>query len=157
MNLRQWIVDKPIVAVAIMIVALGAVGYQLASNRKHPPVAHLERWYMDLRTGEFVTFATTDPQSPITLPNGHEGVIAHFFSCSDCSHESNRFLGYVQKVNIPPTTASNGTADEFGNRPKDWYSVDGKQWYVMFSAEANAITAAPAKRCGEATLQFCEP
>lgn len=160
MKFRQWFADKPVVVVAIAVIALGIAGYQLLiSNRKRPPIAHLERWYMDMETGEFVTYATDNPASPIELPNGNTGVIAHFFSCADCSDESSRFFGYVQKVNIPPdaTHAANQIDAEFGNRPKDYFSTDGKQWYVQFSDKANAITSAPVRRCGGASPQRCDP
>lgn len=118
MKIREWMNNNPAImtigAVVLLIICLGVIVNQLRGPGTRART--IDVYYYDLNTGElFVT--ESDQIPPIDTDSGAEaGVLAYVYSCTDCSDESSRKIGFLQKYS---KEAKQMLVDAGGEPPDD--------------------------------------
>lgn len=165
-GMREWINNNSaavtVGAVAILLVSLAVIIRQGGSGPKATPG---EAYFYDTTTKELITDkATRIP--PITTPEGHEAVRAHYFTCGECT-DSQRFLGYYEKYSpeVKEKLEKNPQSFElyemaFQGRlycAPDKDPNDPKSWVGAESPAGFQITEDLQKKCPVRKLRYCPP
>lgn len=100
-------------AVVLLSVSAVWVGYTIVTRPKKINKGPLQRYYLDVSTGElFVADAGLRPPIQRYLPDSPPtGVIAHVFACGSCDDESARFIGYIETFKPDAAARSASRAD----------------------------------------------
>jgi hypothetical protein len=150
---RKWINENPSVIVvaafvSVAVLVVTAVIY-LWPEKTKPLKPAAKVWYYDLNTGELFT-ASKRLIPPIEtdsgpLANGEPaGVRACVLSYAAEPNESNRFIGFLEKVdpfaesNANPADGEGGGAEEWG-RGKLIRRVEDLEWVAADSIEGREI------------------
>jgi hypothetical protein len=147
--LRTWLNNNSAVATVLVVaVLLGALA-SLVLRGRSPRARPTQVYYFDVTTSRLFTASSAD-LPPITSPDGHEAVRAHFFACGPCSREK-RFLGYYEKYSDETRKALAQRRDALmfnpGPIPGHLYSLDAQAWHEEASPEAQAILNGIYSRC----------
>jgi len=99
MGLRTWLNNNSAVttigAVVLLLVALVVLSW--TNGLFGSGSGGVDSYYYDLKTKKLFT-ADAQKVPPITAPSGaNNGVLAHVFSCGDCSAASSRYVGWLEK------------------------------------------------------------
>lgn len=162
MNIRGWMDENQnlvaVIAVVIMILALLFIFMQCKGRTA--TAGSGKAWYFDVAAGTtFADDATLIP--PITSPAGNEAVRVHFYSCGDCN-ESERFVGYYERYT--PEVKAKLEAARTSNQPDQYYemegeglliSLDAKQWFPMYSPQAEESLSSKLQCPGGKRLRYC--
>ncbi|MCX5661627.1 MAG: hypothetical protein NTW19_18270 [Planctomycetota bacterium] len=156
------------VAACCLVGALASF-YFTSSGSAFPAYSN-PQWYYDLNNGE--VFVSSDVCPPIPTKSGpHDGapagVHAVLFSCTDCSDEKARFVGYIETVDaefrasIPPGQL-NGWYNPLAGGSDSILAAtrirrpDAGDWVAADSEEAAALTESINQKCtGDQTLIRC--
>jgi len=100
MNLREWLNNNSAVtttgALVLLLAALMIVLWSSGVFGGSGGGGKLA-YYYDLKTKKLFT-AEAGQIPPMKAPSGaNNGVVAHVFSCSDCSDASSRFIGWLER------------------------------------------------------------
>jgi hypothetical protein len=117
-----------------------------------------------MTTGDLVA-AKLKELPPVTLPSGHQGVLAHVYACGDCAKSDERFIAYLEryteqgKANLSqvgqPDQPINPTAGlEVAVAPQ---ADEEPKWVSVMSGEARSITTAKNRRCPGGDVVACYP
>jgi hypothetical protein len=155
--------DKPTVGIAIFVIVIVAIVAINLSRRDAPSGVSSDRWFLDLRTGDLVTAATTQ-RGIVTLPSGHQAVQAHVYSCGDCDDESERFVAYVSRFDEPPAAEQNDPTRpdaQQGAMPVQLVAIaqdhENLQWVHMRTPQGMWVVGIKARSDCPDTLKECTP
>lgn len=158
-RVRDWINNNSAVATVVIIAVLLAALGSLVWRGVPPRVKASQVWFYDATADKLFTAKSTE-LAPITSPDGHEAVRAHFYSCGPCTAEA-RFLGYYEKFS--PETKKQIEANlealifQPGPVPGRFYSTDAQMWHEDGSKQAEQIKAAPHVKCPDGAANACLP
>jgi hypothetical protein len=145
----------------VIFAALGLFVMQLWRflNPPPPPEDIVMGYFFDQNTKETFVVPANTP-APMDRPSGPfngepAGVKAHVFACGQCSDETKRFVGYIEKP-LPPEDRpppDDPRSEVFlMKRPND------AKWVVSDSREAAAIVEEVFNRCAAGErANFCRP
>lgn len=120
-KVRDWLNQNSAVttigAVVIIIICLvillwnaGVVG---------GPSYHRTAYYYDIQTHKLFV-SKIGQMAPIKSPSGaNNGVLAHVFSCTDCSDQSSRFIGWLERY-TPKAKKRAQMAKKIEKKRQDW-------------------------------------
>ncbi len=156
--LREWLNCNPrivvcVTCVCVLIFLVVVIGILIPD--KPPKIEEYKKtWFYDLNTGKLFV-AKSDLFPPIEapsgpLPNGKPaGVRAYVFSYSNNPNESNRFIGFLEKLtpqgreyaaafreskdNVTPEAIRQWNKGRLIRRPQD------QQWFSAETSQAKAI------------------
>lgn len=175
---RNWMNKNSAIAsmaaIILLVVALGAVASNIFGGRGVP--GPVDVYYYDLKTGELFT-AKSSQFPPIHAPGsdgtGHPmGVRAYVYSCTDCSDESTRFVGYLEMytpeakkiLENPPTMEDPdnlAAMDSFMMVEEEGHLVramDNEMWVLQMSEEGFMIMEDVQTQCGDGAIPHpCMP
>ena len=176
---RDWVnQNSAAVTIGAVVVLIFSLAYLWFQNKSPSAGGRttMESYYFDVEAGEMFK-DKGEHIPPITRENGHQAFKAYVFSCSECSNEADRFVGYYEgftedykkklQAAIDAAKAA-GTApmphemmymDEGTSRGR-LISTDGKKWVTSDSPEGIAINMALSKACegkGSGRLKPCYP
>jgi len=176
---RDWVnQNSAAVTIGAVVVLIFSLAYLWFQNKGGAGGGRgtMDAYYYDVESGEmFKDKAEHIP--PIARENGHKAFKAYVFTCSECSNEADRFVGYYegftdeykQKLQAAADAArAAGTApmphemmymDE-GTSKGRLISTDGKTWVTSDSPEGIKINMELSKACegkGTGRLKPCYP
>ena len=164
-QVRQKLRENQGIATAVMGVmifaALGFMAMQIWSmlNPPPPPEDIVMGYFYDLNTKTLFE-APADSEIPMSRESGDfegkpAGVRAHVFACGQCSDESARFIGYLEKP-LPPEDRP--PPDDPRSEVTLIKREEDTKWVESDSREAERIRQAVYQRCtaGQRT-NFCRP
>jgi hypothetical protein len=150
---RKWINENPQIIVVVMsisavVLAVTAIVY-LWPEKPKPLKPPAKAWFYDLNTGELFTANknTTSPMETASGPlaNGEPaGVKAYVLSYASEPNESDRFIGFLEKVDpLAQSSANSGDGDGSGaeqwGRGKLIRRVEDLEWVPADSIEGREI------------------
>ena len=159
-KLRHWATENTKIAIPICVVvfllSLGAVLWQLREPSGNIPD---KAWFYDIKAGKIFT-ASSKSIPPIKSPAGNEAVLAHFYTCDQCTDDQ-RFLAYYEKYpeeikkHFESAGADMHLMSEGGS--ETLISVDAVEWVSMNSPEGAKIISKLNKRCSSVPPKVCMP
>ncbi len=166
MSLMQ---EKPVVAIAVIIVCLLVVGWMAFGRGKSNAGQTTQRWFYDMESGELVAKpAGLEHLPPITLENGHEAVGAHVFACGKCDESEAHQVAYLEKYTEygkqqalnPVQELSPDPSKQMQQGPMQVIAFPGDEprWIDINGAMgAQLIAQAKANVCPDGTAAECFP
>ena len=173
---RQWLnKHSPIITVVSVVVLILASGWIVQEGllqwRRSASVP--DAWFYDLGTGQLFR-AKGNLLPPIDapsgpLPNGESaGVRAKVFAFGDCADPSNRFIGWLEKLNpeVKYSIVHEGIGTWYDYSPTDIAyvdgllvrSVNGEYWYKATSDAGRKLFQVPREKCPPGVvLHSCFP
>lgn len=155
MSVFQSIRGRPLLVVlllACLILTAGVNWLRKAGGNQEP-----HRWYYDMETRELVVVSRQHPDSPITLPSGHQAYAAVVFGCGRCDDAAKR-LFYLSRMEVAePASAPSLPSGYSGGRPVVY--VRGRhddQWHEAASPQGQRVVDLRSQ-CREAELLMCDP
>ncbi len=113
-SLRQWLNQNSMIVTIITVVVLVMSIAAIFMTTRPPALIAMPVYMYDVEANQLFS-GSSDDIPPIAAPSGKIGVRAYVFSCTDCSVESERFLGYLEMYTPEAKTrlqrAATGVAD----------------------------------------------
>lgn len=165
MDLRAILEKHRVIVLVLVVVALGFVSYRAATGRRYGHRLENQRFFYDLTTGDLAMHDARD-LSPVRLKSGHEGVLAHVFSCTSCEDRGSYRVAYVEKY--PEDARAKVLASRQATSPDPSAAVAAEnlrlvakpgqplEWTPITSAQAARIMDV-ASNCPDGRAQLCLP
>jgi hypothetical protein len=97
--MRRWLNENgavvTVLALGLMVFSLFAIARQTRPRVYEPIPTH--GYYADPATGEIFSALITEDPLPVA-PSGQQAWRVHVFSCGNCESESERFVGWVERL-----------------------------------------------------------
>jgi hypothetical protein len=176
---REWVnQNSAAVTIGAVIILIFSLAYLWFSNPSAGPGSRavMDAYFYDVESNETFT-ARADELPPIQRENGHKAYKSYIFTCSECSNEADRFVGYYEgftadykekRQKAIDAAKSGGTHPmpdeamymEEGYSKGRMISRDGKEWVTSDSPQGIAINMDLSKACegkGTGRLKPCYP
>ncbi len=167
MSIRSYLNNNPaivtIAAIVLLLVCLGVIYRTLSGGGGGPRIVDI--YFYDLGSGE-VFIGPSDSLPPIDAPSGPyngkpAGVRAYVFSCTDCSDENSRFVGYLEtytdEAKAALTSGEAPDAYEYYDGGRLIKRPDEEGWARAESEEGFALIESVSTLCPGGVLKPCYP
>lgn len=166
MSIRSIVNENQSIVVVVTIVIILAALFFIWRNFAGGggPGGSGNAWYYDTVTEEYFKAAATEIP-PIDSPDGNPAVRAHFYACSDCGNDDERFVGFYERYD-PRIKAQLEKAREDPDNEMYMdiyalegqglqYSVDGENWFSMQSPQTEQLFSTRLKCDDGSRAKYC--